>query len=113
RIHWEFQQHFVALGSNSTGIRGVMSERGHWERRLPAYRGVSRGNKRGIQEDWSGRRDSNPRRPAWKAGTHIFTARKQRIPFNSVLLTAVHYTAENTAVAKSFWDLLPWHVLIL
>src|SRR5262249_53196153 len=62
---------------------------------------------------WSGRRDSNPRRPAWKAGTCIFTAWKPQTTLNSALLTAVHYTAENTAVAKSFWDLLPWHVLQL
>jgi hypothetical protein len=56
---------------------------------------------------WSGRRDSNPRQPAWKADTYIFTAWKQRIPLHSALLTTVHYTAENTAVAKGLQDLLP------
>jgi hypothetical protein len=62
---------------------------------------------------WSGRRDSNPRRLAWKAGTDIYTAWKQRTPLNPALLIAVQYTAENTAVAKGLEGFLPRHALQL
>src|SRR5262249_55212305 len=63
--------------------------------------------------DWTGARAWTPRQSAWKADSSIFTAWKQRLPFNPALLTAVHYTAENTAVASGFGGLLPRHVLRL
>ena len=91
-------------------------QRANTVRRHPASSRLEQGTNpefMGEWGGWSGRRDSNPRQPAWKADTHTFTAWKPRSPFHSALLTAVHCTTENTAVAKGIRDFLPRHALQL